>query len=120
MKDKKEVLTHRDCKKHFDVIRFLYFCDVCDENILLNKEGSIRAHKDKHHYKCVLKTVFYQDFKRTDITWVTNAKRINGKKFRAAVVRQPVMYNKNTETYEPIVETTVRQQKTYKKKELQK
>ena len=28
MKDKKEVLTHRGSKKHFDVIRFLYYCDM--------------------------------------------------------------------------------------------
>ena len=93
---------------------------ICDDHVLLNKEGSIRKHKRQHEYKCELKNVFYQDFKRTDITWVTNAKRVDGKKVRAAVVRRPVMYNKNTETYEPIVETTVRQQKRNTKKEPRK
>eukprot|EP01080_Neovahlkampfia_damariscottae_P009108 gene9108-1199_t len=117
IKDKRDALTHRNSKKHLDVLKYLYHCDVCDGNVLLNKEGMIRKHKLIHENKCNLKAVFYDEYKRTDITWVTNVKKIDGKKKKAAVVRRPVMFNKKTETNELIEETTVRQQKRNIKKE---
>eukprot|EP01080_Neovahlkampfia_damariscottae_P008459 gene8459-284_t len=120
IKEKRDALTHRKSKKHLNVLKYLYHCDVCDKNVLLNKEGMIRAHKLIHKNKCNLKAVFYDEYKRTDITWVTNVKKIDGKKKNAAVVRRPVMFNKKTGTYEEINETEIKTRTKTKKQEVEK